>query len=139
MALSRPAAGPGMFYKIHPSLQRDYESTMRDGDEYRLRRLLEESAHRFEEEIKDGFRRIPQKPVPIKKFNPNEVASLTMALSALMDLWRVQFGDKWVDADILAGMPDKTFWSHAQIRMQTNSLFEYYEGWFRLKGEHNGQ
>jgi len=67
-------------------------------------------------------------------YDPNKEPSWKIPLSELITLWRVKFGDVWVDVSDL----EETFWYRASMRLSQNKLFE--EGdtrdstpWVRLK------
>ena len=65
--------------------------------------------------------------------NPNDCEAYSMPLSALVNLWRAKYGDKWVDVSEI----DDEFWSDASARLHRNSKMEEadfnYEPWARLK------
>lgn len=67
------------------------------------------------------------KQAAIKPFNPNDSAAYTMPMSNLSTLWRVKYGDAWVETF------DEDFWRDARARMSKAGMFEEAHGWFRIK------
>ena len=67
--------------------------------------------------------------------DPNQREAYAIPLSRLVDMWRVKFGDLWVDVSEI----DDEFWSDASGRLHRNKLMEEVEfhasntPWARLK------
>ena len=74
-------------------------------------------------------------PVTMTVFNPNNHPVYSIPLSELVNLWRVKFGDTWIDVSEL----DDDFWEDASARLHTNKKMEelnHHSGntpWARLK------
>lgn len=71
---------------------------------------------------------------PIQKkerFNPNEQEAYQIPLSQVVAMWQVKYGDQWVDT--VVPYEAKDFYSQAYNRLNENHLFEFVEGWVRLK------
>lgn len=82
----------------------------------------------------------PIVPVPIYAIpqgnilkDPNRIASMTMPLTALVDLWRVKWGDTWLHDRQLPPAEDLDLWSMAAVRLHANSKFEIVASYFRLR------
>lgn len=66
--------------------------------------------------------------------DPNKIASMVMPLSALVDIWRVKFGDTWLPSgEPPPATEDYELWKMAAVRLHANSKFEVVAGYFRLK------
>lgn len=66
--------------------------------------------------------------------DPNKNAAMTMPLSALVDLWRVKFGDTWLYAHgTLHSVEDFDLWKMAAVRLYANNKFEVVAEHFRLR------
>jgi hypothetical protein len=65
--------------------------------------------------------------------NPNDCEAYSMPLSALVNLWRAKYGDKWVDVSEI----DDQFWSDASARLHRNNKMEEtdldHAPWARLR------
>ena len=67
--------------------------------------------------------------------DPNQREAYAIPLSRLVDMWRVKFGDLWVDVSEI----DDQFWADASGRLHRNKLMEEVEfhasntPWARLK------
>lgn len=81
-----------------------------------------------------------KKSTPIPPPTPNDFPALCMPLSQLLDVWRVKFGDTWLQESGMLATEEPAFWKHAFVRLKQNSMFEQYvmdhgAAWFRLKEE----
>lgn len=67
--------------------------------------------------------------------HPSELPAMVMPLSTLIDMWRVKFGDVWIDENspVTPPVEDYPFWHTAARRLHSNGAFEYVDNWFRLK------
>lgn len=67
--------------------------------------------------------------------DPNKREAYAIPLSTLVNMWRVKFGDLWIDVSEL----DEPFWMDASSRLHRNNLMEEVEfrhsntPWARLK------
>ena len=68
-------------------------------------------------------------------FNPNKDPVYSIPLSELVNLWRVRYGDTWVDVSEI----EEEFWSDASARLHQNHMMEIINHhsdttpWSRLK------
>lgn len=67
---------------------------------------------------------------PREQFNPNKHEAYQVPLSQLVTMWRLKYGDEWVDA---SRPHDGGFYAHACVRLNNNDMFERQHGWVRLK------
>lgn len=67
------------------------------------------------------------------KFDPNTSPAYQMELSALCDLWRAKYGDKWVEHLNRYNTVDERFWADATERLGAAGMLEMCRGWLRLK------
>lgn len=65
-----------------------------------------------------------------ERFNPNVHEAFQVPLSHLVTMWRIRYGDEWVDAE---KSRDGSFYAHACNRLALNDMFEKINGWVRLK------
>ena len=76
-----------------------------------------------------------QQHVTMTVFNPNEDPVYSIPLSELVNLWRVRYGDTWIDVSEI----EEDFWSDASARLHTNKKMEELNHhsdnspWARLK------
>jgi|Laugresbdmm110sd_1035091.scaffolds.fasta_scaffold143227_2 hypothetical protein len=68
-------------------------------------------------------------------FNPNEDPAWAMPLSGLVNMWRVRYGDTWIDVSEI----EDEFWLSASSRLHRNKKMEEAEThddntpWARLR------
>ena len=68
-------------------------------------------------------------------FNPNKDPVYSIPLSELVNLWRVRYGDTWVDVSEI----EEEFWEAASSRLHQNHMMEIINHhsdttpWSRLK------
>jgi hypothetical protein len=68
-------------------------------------------------------------------FNPNEDSAWAMPLSRLVNMWRVRYGDTWIDVSEI----EDEFWLSASSRLHRNKKMEEAEThddntpWARLR------
>lgn len=65
-----------------------------------------------------------------ESFNPNKNEAYQIPLSQLVTMWRIKYGDEWVDT---AQPHDDSFYAHACTRLSNNDMFESARCWVRLK------
>jgi hypothetical protein len=74
-------------------------------------------------------------PVTMTTFNPNKDPVYSIPLSELINLWRVRYGDTWVDVSEI----EEEFWEAASSRLHQNHMMETINHhsdttpWSRLK------
>ena len=93
-------------------------------------------AHQMAKTYRIGVTNADTTPITVtqKYFDPRIEPSWKIPLSELVTLWRVNFGDVWVDVSEL----DDVFWHRASMRLAQNKLFELGDTndgtpWCRLK------
>ena len=73
--------------------------------------------------------------VTMTVFNPNKNPVYSIPLSELVNLWRVRYGDTWVDVSEI----EDEFWEEASSRLHQNNMMEIINHhtdttpWSRLK------
>ena len=73
--------------------------------------------------------------VTMTQFNPNKDPVYSIPLSELINLWRVRYGDTWVDVSEI----EEEFWEAASSRLHQNHMMEIINHhsdttpWSRLK------
>ena len=73
--------------------------------------------------------------VTMTAFNPNNEPVYSIPLSELVNLWRVRYGDTWVDVSEI----EEEFWEAASSRLHQNHMMEIINHhsdttpWSRLK------
>lgn len=67
---------------------------------------------------------------PKERFDPNKHEAFMIPLSQLVTMWRLKYGDEWLDASMVH---DGSFYAHACTRLNNNDMFENANGWVRLK------
>lgn len=65
--------------------------------------------------------------------DPNSIASMCMPLTALVDLWRVKWGDTWLYDRALPPVEDLDLWTMAAVRLHASNKFEIVSQYFRLR------
>jgi hypothetical protein len=69
-----------------------------------------------------------------KPLNINDIPSMQMPLSALVDLWRAKHGDYWMDGSKPMPNDDEAlFWSFALQRLRAANKMETVRDWSRLR------
>ena len=95
------------------------------------------TANKMGMSLQDYARAIQQinAPVTMTVFNPNKDPVYSIPLSELVNLWRVRYGDTWVDVSEI----EEEFWEAASTRLHQNHMMEIIDHhsdttpWSRLK------
>jgi hypothetical protein len=65
--------------------------------------------------------------------DPNSSEAFQIPLSQLVTMWRLKYGDQWVDGATPKKKLGEDFYHDAFQRLIATDLFERFEGWYRLK------
>lgn len=65
-----------------------------------------------------------------ERFDPNKHEAYQIPLSQLVTMWRLKYGDEWVDT---TKVHDGSFYAQACTRLNDNDMFENAQGWVRLR------
>lgn len=106
----------------------------REGDEYE--RLMMQNANQYaaqKAQYMQAYGSGTQRIQAVKRFNPNESEAFQVPMSQLVTMWRLKYGDEWVDMQQSRPSSGKDFYTDAFDRLDRAGLFEMFDGWCRLK------